>query len=157
MCARITLRLARIDEADHLTAIERRAKASHGYDDAFMDLLIGDTMIAAEQIAADPTMVAEVDGRVVAFAQLKPVDRPDTVYLENLFVEPDVQKTGIGRLLFDWAFAEAGRRGYAWLEWDSDPNAAPFYEKMGGEKIGESESTIFPGRMIPKFRKATRM
>jgi GNAT superfamily N-acetyltransferase len=156
MTPNLLLRPARTDEAELLTAIVRRSKASHGYDEAFMELLIADTVIAPEQIAAEQMMVAEIDGRAVAFAHLMPIYRPETVYLENLFVEPDVQNAGVGRALFEWALTEAERQGYAWLEWDSDPNAAPFYEKMGGEKIAENESTIFPGRMIPKFRKPTR-
>lgn len=155
MAANLSLRPARVDEAGMLTALVRRSKASHGYDAAFMEQLIGDTRILAEQIAAEPMMVAERAGRVVAFAHLMPVDMPDTIYLENLYVDPDVQKVGVGRMLFEWALAEAARRGYAWLEWDADPNAAAFYRRMGGIQISESESAIFPGRKIPKFRKAT--
>jgi predicted N-acetyltransferase YhbS len=156
MTPNLRLRPARIDEAELLTAIVRRSKASHGYDEAFMELLIADTIIAPEQIAAESMMVAEIEGRVVGFAHLMPIDRPETVYLENLFVEPDIQNAGVGRTLFNWALAEAARQGYAWLEWDSDPNAAAFYEKMGGDKIAENESTIFPGRIIPKYRKPTK-
>lgn len=155
MMANLRLRPARVAEAGALTELVRRAKASHGYDAAFMERLIGDMVISAVQIAAEPMMVAEVAGRVVAFAHLMPIDDPDTIYLEDLFVDPEAQKVGVGRVLFNWALAEAGRRGYRWLEWDSDPNAAAFYVKMGGIQIGESESAIFPGRMIPKFRKAT--
>ena len=109
----LVLRPARIEEAELLTAIVRRSKASHGYDDAFMELLIADTVIAAEQIAAESMMVAEIEGRVVAFAHLMPIDRPDIIYLENLFVEPDIQNAGVGRALFNWAVAEAARQGYA--------------------------------------------
>jgi GNAT superfamily N-acetyltransferase len=155
MISNLTLRPARVDEAGALTDLVRRAKASHGYDAAFMEQLIGDMVIPTEQIAAEPMMVAVLAGRIVGFAHLMPVDRPDTIYLENLFVEPGAQKTGVGRALFVWALAEAGRQGYRWLEWDSDPNAAAFYVKMGGVQISETESPIFAGRMIPKFRKAT--
>jgi GNAT superfamily N-acetyltransferase len=155
--AALTIRPAVPEEADALSALCRRAKASHGYSDEFMRLLMadGDMVIAAEAIVRDTFVVAEIEGRTVGFAHLMPVDRPDTIYLEDLFIEPDVQGQGVGRALFKWALTEAGARGYAWLEWDSDPNAAAFYERLGAEKIGENQSTLIDGRMIPKVRMPT--
>ena len=157
MRAALTIRPAVPEEADDLSALCRRSKASHGYSDEFMQLLLadGDMVIAADAIARDTFVVAEVEGRTVGFAHLMPVEQPDTIYLEDLFVEPDAQGRGVGRALFEWAVTEARARGYAWLEWDSDPNAAAFYEKLGGEKIGENQSTLIDGRMIPKFRIST--
>jgi GNAT superfamily N-acetyltransferase len=154
----ITLRAARVDEAEALSALTHRAKQSHGYSDEFMArfMSIGDMVITPESISRNPVMVAEVDGRVAGFAHLKPLDQPDAVCLEDLFIEPDAQGLGVGRALFDWALTTAAERGYDWLEWESDPNAAGFYEKMGGEKIGESKSTIIEGRLIPKYRRRVK-
>jgi GNAT superfamily N-acetyltransferase len=154
----ITLRPALVDEADALSALTRRSKQSHGYSDEFMDRFMsqGDMVITPESIAKNPVMVAELDGRVAGFAHLKPIDQPDAVCLEDLFIEPDAQGRGVGRVLFDWALAEAARRGFAWLEWESDPNAAGFYEKLGAEKIGESKSTVIEGRVLPLYRMPTR-
>lgn len=151
----ITFREAVQKDADLLTAICRRAKASHGYDEAFMAAVWDDMVMPAELIARDTVMVAEIEGREVGFAHLMPIDRPDTIYLENLFIEPDTQGLGVGKALFNWALTEAEARGYAWLEWDSDPNAAAFYEKVGAERIRDTESGAFPGRMFPTFRMAT--
>lgn len=152
----ISFRQATPDEADDLRALSIRSKQSHGYDESFMRLLVDDfaNVITAEIIARDTFQVAEIEGRVVGFTHLMAIDRPETVYLEDLYVEPDGQGLGVGRALFNWAVEEAGRRGYAWLEWDSDPNAAPFYRKMGGEQISEQKSTLVEGRFIPKFRLA---
>jgi len=153
----ITLRPARVEEAAALSALTHRSKQSHGYSDEFMTrfMSVGDMVITPESIAQNQVMVAEVDGRVAGFAHLKPLDEPDAVCLEDLFIEPDAQGKGVGRALFDWALATAAGRGYDWLEWESDPNAAGFYEKMGGEKIGETKSTIIEGRVIPKYRMPT--
>jgi GNAT superfamily N-acetyltransferase len=150
----VTLRPARVDEAEALSALTRRSKQSHGYSDEFMTrfMNIGDMVITPESISRNPVMVAEVDGRVAGFAHLKPLDHPDAVCLEDLFIEPDAQGKGVGRVLFDWALATAAERGYDWLEWESDPNAAGFYEKMGGEKIGETKSTLIEGRVLPAYR-----
>jgi N-acetylglutamate synthase-like GNAT family acetyltransferase len=150
----ITLRPARVDEAEALSALTRRSKQSHGYSDEFMArfMSVGDMVITPESISQNPVMVAEIDGRVAGFAHLKPLDHSDAVCLEDLFIEPDAQGQGVGRALFDWALATAAERGYDWLEWESDPNAAGFYEKMGGEKIGETKSTLIEGRVLPAYR-----
>ena len=152
----LAFRRAQPDEVEALRDLCYRAKGSHGYDAEFMRHMAEDiaTAITAELIARDTFMVAEIAGRMAGFAHLMPIDRPDTIYLEDLFIEPDCQGQGVGRALFEWALAEAGARGYAWLEWDSDPNAAAFYERMGGEQIGRTESSFRAGRFIPKFRLA---
>ena len=156
MSSEVRLIPATVDQIDLLIDLTYRAKASWGYDAEFMDLLRVDIQLSPEMFERDTFMCAERDNRVIGYAQLMPIDRPDTVYLENLYVEPEAQGRGIGRLLIEWAFAETARQGFDWLEWDSDPNAAPFYTRMGGGQIGETESTIRPGRIIPKFRKRVR-
>lgn len=154
MSTSLAFRQAVPAEADLLTGICHRAKASHGYDEAMMARFLGDgdMVISPEAIERDTFMLALIEDRVVGFAHLMPVEKPDTAYLEDLFIEPDAQGQGVGRALFDWARAEAAGRGFAWLEWDSDPNAAPFYLKMGAEQIAENPSDLIPNRMIPKFR-----
>ncbi len=120
-----------------------------------MALVWDDMVIDSDTIARNTVVIAEAAGRALGFAHLMPIDDPDTIYLEHLFIEPDAQGYGAGRLLFTWALEEAERRGYQWLEWDSDPNASAFYLKMGGEIISEEESSMFAGRIIPKFRRQT--
>ncbi len=141
------------DQQDLLQDLTFRAKASWGYDAEFMELLRDDIAITPEMFARDSFMTAVRDGAVIGYVQLTPTDRPDVLYMENLYVAPEAQGSGVGRALIEWGFAETARQGYDWLEWDSDPNAAPFYERMGGERISETESTLRAGRMIPKFRK----
>ena len=79
----------------------------------------------------------------------------DAVCLEDLFIEPDAQGEGVGGALFDRALATAAEQGHDWLGMGIGPNAAGFYEKMGGEKIGETKSTIIEGRVLPMYRMPT--
>ena len=153
MSSEVRLVPATVDQIGLLRDLTYRAKASWGYDAEFMALIYADIEITPEIFARDTFMIAVNGDRVLGYAQLMPIDRSDTLYLENLYVEPDAQGKGIGRKLIEWAFAETARQGHDWLEWDSDPNAAPFYMRMGGEQIGAMESSIRPGRIIPKFRK----
>ena len=49
---------------------------------------------------------------------------------------------GIGRQLFIHALSLARELGYSKLRLEADPNAAGFYEKLGMEKIGESNYPV---------------
>ncbi|HRA49135.1 MAG TPA: GNAT family N-acetyltransferase, partial [Thermomicrobiales bacterium] len=126
---------------------------SHGYDTAMMEIVGADCGVLPEHISPNTTMLAVENDIILGFAHLQQVDIPDTIYLEDLFIEPTAQGRGIGKLLFAWAEQQAVLLGHTWLEWESDPNATPFYEKVGGIKIKEVESDNLPGRMIPIFRK----
>lgn len=59
--------------------------------------------------------------------------------LSHLFVKPDFITKGYGTILFQEAMRVA-KEELRWdaLEWESDPNAAGFYDKMGAKKIGEN-------------------
>ncbi|MGQ9549674.1 MAG: GNAT family N-acetyltransferase [Roseiflexus sp.] len=73
--------------------------------------------------------------------------RLPAVVLEDLWVSPDHIGQGIGRKLFAHAIKQALLSGADHLELDADPNAAPFYTRMGcciaGERISEW------GRAVP--------
>ena len=56
---------------------------------------------------------------------------------------------GVGRLLFekivDWIRIAGGRT----MEILADPDAVPFYERMGAKRIGDAPSDAVPGRTLP--------
>jgi GNAT superfamily N-acetyltransferase len=67
--------------------------------------------------------------------------------LEDLWVLPDYIGKGVGKTLFKHAIQQAKLSGAERLELDADPNAAPFYTRMGCQVVGESISEW--GRAIP--------
>ena len=73
--------------------------------------------------------------------------RLPAVVLEDLWVLPDYIGKGIGRKLFEHAIEQAQLSGADHLELDADPNAAPFYMRMGCHPVGERISEW--GRSIP--------
>lgn len=96
--------------------------------------------------------VAQSEGQVMGFAGLWPaVDGAADV--DPLYVEPEQQGAGIGRLL--WAALEAHARetGAKRIVIDSDPHAIGFHERMGCRVIGEAPSGSIPGRMLPHMEK----
>jgi GNAT superfamily N-acetyltransferase len=146
------IRLARIDEAPGLSELCFRSKASWGYDEAFMALARVVLQVNPKQIAAGDVWVATgADGDVAGMVALGPGERPDTLDLDKLFVEPQRIRTGVGRALIAHAIDEARRRGATRLTILSDPYAAGFYERNGARLIGEAPSDAIPGRSVPFY------
>jgi predicted N-acetyltransferase YhbS len=146
------IRLARIDEAPGLSELCVRSKASWGYDEAFMALARVVLQVNPEQIAAGDVWVATgADGEVAGMVALGPGERPDTLDLDKLFVEPQRIRSGVGSALVAHAIDEARRRGAKRLTILSDPYAAGFYERNGARLIGQAPSDAIPGRSVPLY------
>jgi predicted N-acetyltransferase YhbS len=146
------IRLARIDEAPGLSELCVRSKASWGYDEAFMALARVVLQVNPEQIAAGDVWVATgADGEVAGMVALGPGERPDTLDLDKLFVEPQRIRSGVGSALIAHAIDEARRRGAKRLTILSDPYAAGFYERNGARLIGQAPSDAIPGRSVPLY------
>lgn len=146
-----TIRPARLDEAVLLTGIAYRAKAYWGYSDEFMDAARADLTVTETQLTTQIIFVLEQEGQVMGFYKLREI-APDWVELTDLFMEPSGIGHGWGRLLWDHAVATARGLGYAQMTFESDPNAEGFYLHMGAERVGEVESSVQPGRLLPRMR-----
>ena len=58
---------------------------------------------------------------------------------------------GVGARLMRWCVETARNRGGSVLRIEADPQAAPFYERFGAERVGEAPSGSIPGRMLPRM------
>lgn len=121
-------------EAAALTQIALTAKQSWGYPAEWMAEWRPDLTIAPGYIAGSPVWVAEAEGAVVGFLGLVRTD--SQWHLEHLWVRPEFQGRGLGRALFGEAVRQARALGATELRIKSDPNAEPFYLKMGAERTG---------------------
>lgn len=149
----IVVRLARLDEADLLTALCTRSKRHWGYDDAFMARSETSLRVRAGAIADGRVFVAARPGdagHVLGMAELaRMTDR--IIDLDKLFVDPPAIGRGIGARLLVHAIAAAGRRGARRMTVLADPNAAAFYEKMGARFLRMAPSDAIPGRELPFY------
>lgn len=121
-------------EAAVLTQIALTAKQSWGYPEEWMAEWRPDLTIAPGYIASSPVWVAEVEGAVVGFLGLVRAD--GQWHLEHLWVLPAFQGRGLGHALFAEAVRQARALGATELRIKSDPNAEPFYLKMGAVRTG---------------------
>ena len=78
--------------------------------------------------------VAELDGAIVAWASLVP-PRDGVAVLEDLWVEPGYMGRGIGSALFEFARDRAEGLGAHAMEWEAEPNAIGFYERMRARQV----------------------
>lgn len=146
----LIVRPARTNELETLTALCLRSKAVWGYDQTFMDACRAELTLTLADLSETEVQIAERDGALIGVAQIS-VDGAQA-HLEKLFVEPDVMRSGAGRALFKWAAATARERGATSLIIDADPDAAPFYRRMGARDAGVTPSGSIPGRMLPRLR-----
>jgi GNAT superfamily N-acetyltransferase len=129
----IAIRQAREDERVVLGALKLRA--SLGWGDMIEEILAlpGAATLEAEMSAS---FVAEIGGRTVGFATVLSKDAQGAE-MEDLFVEPDEWRKGVGRRLM----AEAERRalgvGARRLQVAANPRAQRFYEACGFQVIGQ--------------------
>lgn len=96
----------------------------------------------AEEIA-DPTIVTfvyEIDGELVAYAQLKLGDDPSRIELGRLYVDRSQHGKGVAHAMMRRCLDEAAARGAKtiWLGvWEHNERAKAFYRKYGFVKCGE--------------------
>lgn len=147
----IAIRPARVAEAAALGALCVRAKAHWGYDAAFMAMSARALAVSAADIEAGVVWVA-VDGAdaPLGIAELAWID-PETADLDKLFVDPKAMGAGVGAALLRFVAAEAARRGHRVMTILADPNAAPFYERMGARFERMAPSDSIPGRELPLY------
>ena len=146
MASDISVRSARVGESQSLTALCVRSKAHWGYDEAFMRLSQASLTVSEAEIVERRVLVAERQGLVFGVARVEPDGE-----LGLLFVDPRTINRGVGRALFEAAVALARRLGARRMAILADPNAAPFYERMGARFVSQAPSDAIPGRMLPLY------
>jgi GNAT superfamily N-acetyltransferase len=143
----MVIRRAVPSEAAVLTALAIRSKAHWGYDAAFMERAAEDLAITAELLEGAAAFVAEGEREVLGFYVLGLENGAPT--LRELWIEPVAIGKGLGRLLWTHMLGEARGAGYQVVRIVSEPNAQGFYAKMGARTVGEVESPVVKGRMLP--------
>ncbi len=145
----LTIRPPTVDELSGLSDLCFRSKAIWGYDEEFMEACRGELSLEPRDLELTSIAVAEHGGKPIGVAQLKVVD--DEADLLKLFVDPNALRSGTGKALLAWATDVARKLGATRLTIEADPDAAPFYRRMGAYDVGQAPSGSVPGRMLPKL------
>jgi GNAT superfamily N-acetyltransferase len=145
----LTIRAPTIAELSSLSDLCFRSKAVWGYDREFMEACGRELSFEPRDLTLTPVAVAERNGKPIGVAQVKVFG--GEADLVKLFVEPGALRSGVGKALLVWATDVAKKLGATQLTIDADPDAAPFYRRMGAYDVGEAPSGSVPGRMLPKL------
>lgn len=133
------IRPARAGEEERLREVACAAKSHWGYEAE----RVREWAKSLEYVGKD-VWVADV-GEPVGYATL--IVEGELGELDELWVEPNWIGRGIGSELFRFVAARAASFGAARLEWEADPNAVGFYERMGARKLHDSAPSEW-GRIL---------
>ncbi len=132
----VAIREAVREDEQRLREIASAAKASWGYDQERVGRWVDTLRLFGDAAPNAEIYVAEQDGHPIAWMRVVPCD--EFCVLEDLWVEPTSQRAGVGSALFRLAERRANELGARWLEWEAEPNAIGFYERMGGRHIRDT-------------------
>jgi GNAT superfamily N-acetyltransferase len=140
--ADIHIRTAQINDLESLQEIFRRASLGNAGDRAALLANPDALVLNATSVVEQRTRVAIVDGIIAGFATLLRIG--DAFDLEDLFVDPDFMRRGIGLALMQDAAAIARAQGVKRIEVTANPHALAFYERAGFVAAGTTETRFGP-------------
>ncbi len=147
-----SIRSAVAGDADRLSEIAIISKSYWPYDSEFIEACRGDLRVSSERAAQDGVFVIETNDSVIGFYSFS-MSNDGIPEMNNLFVLPESIGKGVGLRLWQHAISYARGRNWKHFEMDADPfAAAKFYFKVGCVKVGETESTVLKGRLLPRLR-----
>jgi GNAT superfamily N-acetyltransferase len=144
------IRAPDVAELPALSELCMRSKAVWGYDAAFMEACRGELSFHPGDLVSSRIGVAARNDRVLGVAQVKLKARNEAD-LAKLFVEPTAMRGGVGQALFAWAINAAREMKASAMTIEADPDAAPFYRRLGARDAGLVSSGSIAGRLLPKL------
>ena len=145
----VSIRCALASERQALEAVQWRASLANAGD---RDALLANPdaiELTIEQIAEGHVFVAEMDGSIAGFAAVLLRD-DGQVEVDGLFVEPDLQRHGIGRALVAHCVDFAVRRGATSLHVIGNTHAQAFYATCGFVCEGVQKTRFGEGLLLRK-------
>jgi GNAT superfamily N-acetyltransferase len=100
-------------------------------------------VLQSDSVAEGRTRVAMQADDIRGFATTLLVE--DVLDLQDLFVDPDWMRHGVGRRLVQDAVAIARRRGIERIVVTANPHALPFYDSVGFLRDGEVQTRFGAG------------
>ncbi|HEY2145603.1 MAG TPA: GNAT family N-acetyltransferase [Steroidobacteraceae bacterium] len=136
-------------EREALEALQRRASLANEGDREALERHPDAIDLPLAQIAAGAVFVAEESGTLVGFSAILPREDGDAE-LDALFVEPSIQRRGVGRLLVEHSAKAARVAGSGALHVVGNPHAKQFYLACGFDIVGVFETRFGSGLLMRK-------
>jgi GNAT superfamily N-acetyltransferase len=137
------IRTATPADLDDLRDVFRRSSLSNDSDRA--SLLANPEVLefSADALSEGHTRAAVAGGRIIGFATAVPAGA--TAELDDMFVDPDWMRHGVGRALMLDIAAVARQGGVQRIEVTANKHALRFYQEVGFVIDGQVETLFGPG------------
>lgn len=146
----VNIRRAAVQDVRVLSDIAYHSEAYWGYDPEYMENFRSLYRVTEKFIRHNRTYVLENQNRILGFYGLAaggPVNS-----LEYFFIEPQNIGRGYGKLLWEHLLEfTCQSAGIKEFEIVTSPQAQAFYTRLGAVCLGEVESLLKKGRMIPRL------
>lgn len=118
--------------------IDNAAPMMDGLNEAALQFILSKNVPQnrAEEFSDYYTLVCEQDSTVVGLGAL---DRNE---IKRVYVDPSAQRQGIGSAIIKGLEKEAKARNLEFITIEAQPNAVPFYQSLGYQKVKEEVLTI---------------
>lgn len=117
--------------ADQVNTTENELRKTLFGEDRFVEILLAE-------------FNGEIVGQALFFKNFSTFLGKPGIYLEDLYVKPEMRGKGIGKMLLDKIISIAKERNYGRVEWsvlDWNESAIDFYKKIGAKPL--DDWTIF--------------
>jgi len=117
--------------ADQINTTENELRNTLFGEDRFVEILLAE-------------FNGEIVGQALFFKNFSTFLGKPGIYLEDLYVKPEMRGKGIGKMLLDKIISIAKERNYGRVEWsvlDWNESAIDFYKKIGAKPL--DDWTIF--------------
>ena len=145
------MRKATYADIPFLNATMRLSKAHWAYDQAFMDAFMHKYSIDENYLDHHDVTLLCKEGDLIGYFSFT-FHEDHTLELDHFFLHPSYIGKGLGKRLWKECCLVAIKLGATEFTLWSDPEAEPFYAKMGCEKIGVKQSPFMPDRYPPIMR-----
>jgi len=155
----LIIRKATIDDDEVLSHIALMGKMHWNYPESYFKIWEKELLITKEYISLNTVFVAVVKNEVIGFYSIIKIEEDfmaDEVFvkkgfwLEHIFILPGFHKMGIGTKLMKHAISYCKENDIDKLQVFVEPYSVGFYDKIGGEYIADSPSSI-KDRYVPLY------
>jgi len=138
------------EDVDNLNNLMWRSKSHWGYDQEYLDNWSKTVYITPEKLTSCIKKLIETeDGTLIGFW----IQEASTNMIWSaFFIDPEFIGQGYARPLWNAVMEEAKQREIPYFMLRADPNVKDFYIHMGGEYLGDQESSYQEGLPVPVFK-----
>ena len=143
------IRLAETSDAERLTNLAVSSESYWRYDDNFMNKFREVYRVTEELIKNNATFMLFQGDSLIGFYLI--ISKEEINLLEYFYIDPQLIGKGFGKIMWEHMIDFCKFNEIKEIDFVTSPQAKMFYQKLGAKQVGEVESVLREGRIIPKL------